>query len=668
MMQRKIIATISLTYANGPLHLGHMVEAVQADTWVRFQQMRGHICYYICGSDCHGTPIMLNAKKAGVDPVEMICKVREQHMRDYAAFDINFDNFHTTHCDENRELVNEIYEKIKDRGDISSKVIEQAYDPKAEMFLPDRFIKGTCPKCGAEDQYGDNCEVCGANYSPTDLISAKSVLTGSTPVLKESEHYFFELPKYTDKLQTWMKESDLQKPIVHKLNEWFEQGLQKWNISRDKPYFGFKIPDTDNKFFYVWLDAPIGYIASFKNFCEKNKMTFYKEFWEKETSTELYHFVGKDVMYFHTLFWPAILMSAELRTPSAVYVHGFLTVNGEKMSKSRGTFVKVSDYLQYFKPDYLRYYFAAKLNNSVEDIDLNLEDFRLKVNSDLVGKLINIASRTAGFIVKRFDGKLSAEFDNIELLENIQKHSEAIAKLYETRQFAQAMKLIMSLADDVNQYISETAPWALIKEQSKQQKAHQICSTAINAFRLLMIYLQPVVPALSYKTCEFLNLEKFNWDDTQKLLSNHSINKFKPMLTRIESKDIAKMNAATVQEKETHKPSLNPPLKPEITFEDFAKIDLRVAKIIEANHVEGADKLIQIKVDLGAEQRQIFAGIKSHFQPQDIVGKNIVIVANLKPRKMRFGLSEGMMILAASPDDSTLTLLNCDTEPGTSVQ
>lgn len=672
MAYRKIITTISLTYANGALHLGHMLEAVQADIWSRFQKMRGHTCHYICGSDCHGTPIMLRAQKEGIDPVELITKTREEHQREYAAFDVNFDNFHLTHSPENQTLVNEFYETINANGDISKKTIQQAFDPEKNMFLPDRFIKGTCPKCGADDQYGDNCEVCGASYATTDLKNAKSVLSGATPILKESEHYFFELPKYQEKVKAWMKASHLQKPVIHKLKEWFDQGIQKWDISRDAPYFGFKIPGTDDKYFYVWLDAPIGYLASFKNFCDQNKKINFDEYWGQNSKTELYHFFGKDVMYFHTLFWPATLMSAQKRTPSSVFVHGFLTVNGEKMSKSRGTFIKVSDYLQHFKPDYLRYYFASKLNNTVEDLDLNLEDFRLKVNADLVGKLINIASRTAGFIHKHFDGKLSAKLDNKKLLESIQKHSKAIAAEYESRQFAQAMKLIMRLTDDVNQYISDAEPWVLIKNEKQKTKAHQVCSTAINAFRLLMIYLQPVIPNLSDKASEFLNVKRFIWRDKVSLLRSHSINKFKPMLTRLEQDDIAKLaTPATTTAHETPvtaAASLQPPLKPEITFEDFAKVDLRVAKIIEANAVKGADKLIQLKVSLGSEQRQIFAGIKSQFKPEDVVGKNVVIVANLKPRKMRFGLSEGMMILASSADDKTLTLLSCDAKPGSNVQ
>lgn len=670
-MVRRILLTASLPYANGPLHLGHILEYVQADVWSRFQTMRGHEAYYICGSDCHGTPIMLRAQKENIAPAELVKKMHVLQKQDLDGFNIRFDQFYTTHSEENQQLASDVYNKLNERGDISTKTIEQAFDPEKQMFLPDRFVKGTCPKCGAEDQYGDNCEVCGATYDPTDLKNPISVLSGATPIQKSSVHYFFELPRYAEKLQNWMQAVNLQKPVLHKMNEWFDSGLQAWDISRDAPYFGFKIPNTEDKYFYVWMDAPIGYMASFKHFCDTQKKANYDDFWRADSDTELYHFVGKDVMYFHTLFWPAMLMGANLKTPNGVYVHGFLTVNGQKMSKSRGTFIKASTYLQHFDPDYLRYYLAAKLNANVEDLDLNLEDFRLRVNSDLVGKLINIASRTAGFITKKFNGRLGNTLDNSELIQHIQSQGDAIAGCYEQRQYAEAMRMIMKLADDTNLYISEKAPWALAKEESQLNTVHGICTTAMNAFRLLMIYLAPVVPSLAEKSAALFNVSDFQWQDTQNILLNHDINTFKPMLTRIEEEGInAMLDESQSDLQAESKTSLTPALKPEITFDDFAKVDLRIAKIIEAEGVEGADKLLRLKVSLGAETRQIFAGVKKAFSPEDIIGKRVVIVANLKPRKMRFGLSEGMMILAVDDKNDDFFLLSPagDAPEGTPVQ
>lgn len=538
-MSRHILITASLPYANGPLHLGHILEYTQADIWARFQRLKGHQAYYICGSDAHGTPIMLRAQKENLDPAVMVEQIREQHRADFRDFDIVFDNFYTTHSEENRELACDIFEKIKASGHITEKTIEQAFDPEKNMFLPDRFVKGTCPKCGADDQYGDACEVCGATYDPTDLKNPVSVLTGATPIQKTSTHYFFELAPFADAIQTWMRDSHLQVPVIKKMNEWFESGLQAWDITRDAPYFGFTIPGTTDKYFYVWMDAPVGYMASFKHFCAQRPDIDFDSFWQQGSNTELYHFIGKDVMYFHTLFWPAMLLGSHYKRPNGVFVHGFVTVNGQKMSKSRGTFITARAYLKHLAPDYLRYYFAAKLNAHIEDIDLNLEDFSLRVNADLVNKLVNIASRTAGFIRKKFDNRLAATLDNEALIQQLQDQADHIAELYESRQYGEAMRVIMQLADEVNSYISDVEPWALAKDESQLARVHTICTTAINAFRILMIYLTPVLPTLSEKTVAFLNVAPFTWQDTQVRLLDHAINDFKPMINRVDPETLS---------------------------------------------------------------------------------------------------------------------------------
>lgn len=542
-MTRKILTTSALIYANGPLHLGHLVEYIQTDIWHRFQKMQGHEAYYICGSDTHGTPIMLRAEKEGITPEALIERIHQEHKQDFAEFFVEFDNFYTTHSDENRELSSEIYRRLKANGDISSKTIKQFYDPEREMFLPDRFIKGECPRCGAGDQYGDNCEVCGATYAPTELVNPASVVTGATPIEKESVHFFFDLPKHEAFLKDWANSGHLQKTITNKLAEWFDTGLQKWDISRDAPYFGFEIPDEAGKYFYVWLDAPVGYMASFKNFCQDDAKL--AEFWSADSKAELHHFVGKDIMYFHALFWPAMLHGAGFRTPTAVHTHGFLTVDGQKMSKSRGTFIKASTYLKHLTPESLRYYYAAKLGDNAEDIDLNLNDFRLRINSDLVGKYINIASRTAGFIVKKFAGQLGDMICEPELWQEFITAGTEVANCYEQRDFGKAMRHIMALADKANQYIAEKEPWALAKDESKLAEVQAICTLAINLFRLLSIYLKPVLPTIVKQVEAFLNVEPLTWTDAEQPLLNHTINKFKPLMQRVQEEDVEALIEAT---------------------------------------------------------------------------------------------------------------------------
>jgi methionyl-tRNA synthetase len=669
-----MIVTSSLPYANGDIHIGHLVEYMQTDIWARFQKMRDVECYYICGTDAHGTPVMLRAQKEGIEPEQLIEKMQQSQLADFKAFGIDFDEFYTTHSPENRELTEKIYLHLKETGSTYTKTIEQAYDPKADMFLPDRFVKGACPKCGAEDQYGDACEACGATYSPLEMTDPCSVISGEKPVKKASEHVFFDLAKHEAFLKDWAASGALQPAISNKLKEWFESGLQGWDIARDKPYFGFEIPGEKDKYFYVWLDAPVGYIASFKHFADQKGMDFLP-FWQENSTTELYHFVGKDVAYFHALFWPAVLKASEHRLPNGVFVHGFLTVNGKKMSKSRGTFIRASTYAKHCDPEALRYYFASKLSDSVEDIDFNVDDFRQKVNSDLVGKLVNIASRCAGFISKRFDGKLAPTLTH-PLLDECQQAADKIATLFEARQFSSAIREIMRQADNANQFISDQQPWVLAKKAETLPEVQVICTIGLNLFRLLMIYLTPVLPALSEKVSAFLNVDAFVWEDCQRLLFDHQINPFKPLMTRLEEEQTQAMldeSQDDIKAADDATPT-NPhiaakPIKDEITIDDFAKIDLRIAKIVEANAVEGADKLIQLKLDVGGETRQIFAGIKKAYQPEDLVGRLTVVVANLKPRKMRFGLSEGMVALAASHDGG-LYLLSPESgaEPGMPVQ
>jgi methionyl-tRNA synthetase len=660
---RKIVVTSALPYANGPIHIGHMVEYTQTDIWVRFQKLQGHECIYVCADDAHGTPIMLSAQAAGISPQQLIDRVKVEHERDFAGFDIGFDNFHSTHSEENKYFATYIYKKLRDGGHIATRTISQSYDPKAEMFLPDRFIKGTCPNCGAEDQYGDNCEVCGATYDPTELKDPRSVVTGETPIEKDSEQYFFKLGDFSDMLKEWTRAGHIQKEIANKMDEWLDEGLRDWDISRNAPYWGFEIPDAPGKYFYVWMDAPIGYLASFKNWCEKTGHDF-DEYWNADSTTELYHFIGKDIARFHTLFFPAMLHGAGFRMPTAVYCHGFLTVDGQKMSKSRGTNIKAKTYLEHLNPEYLRYYYAAKLGSGIDDIDLNLHDFMARVNSDLVGKVVNIASRCAGFIVKKFDGKLSESIADNSLNEQFLAAAETIAADYEAREFGKAMREIMALADLANQYIDEQEPWVRIKDESQQQNVQDTCSVGINCFRQLIILLKPVLPKLAAQAEAFLNVEPMQWADLGNNLLGHNINKFKPLMTRIEQDKIDAIIEASKQV-EAEKPKATAvdsniePIADEISFDDFVKLDLRVARIVEAKAVEKADKLLQLTLDIGNEQRNVFAGIKAAYQPQDLEGRLTVMVANLAPRKMRFGVSEGM-VLAAGPGGKEIYILSPD--------
>ena len=662
--QRKILVTSALPYANGPIHLGHMLEYIQTDIWSRFQKLRGHECHYICADDAHGTPIMLKAQQLGMTPEEMIAQVQKEHERDFADFNIQFDNFHSTHSEENRQLASDIYIKLRDSGYIKTKTISQLFDPEKSMFLPDRFVKGTCPRCKSEDQYGDNCDNCGATYSTTDLINPKSAVSGATPVMKDTEHFFFDLPAFEGMLKEWINSGSLQQEMANKLGEWFEQGLQQWDISRDAPYFGFEIPDAPGKFFYVWLDAPIGYMGSFKNLCDKRDDLNFDDYWSKDSTAEVYHFIGKDIVYFHSLFWPAMLDGAGLRKPTSVYAHGYVTVNGAKMSKSKGTFIKARTYLDNLDPEYLRYYYAAKLSSRIDDLDLNLEDFAQRVNSDLVGKLVNLASRTAGFISKRFDGKL-AKITDTSLTDSFLAKQDAIANFYETREYGKAMREVMTLADIANAYVADSAPWQLIKEDDKQEQAHQVCSNALNLFRILVTYLKPVLPKLAQDVEAFLQME-LKWDNLDTDLAGHEIAKFKALMQRVEMKSIEAIIEASTEnlqvaaepeaKAEVKSPLEQDPISDEISFDDFAKIDLRIARIAKAEHVKEANKLLRLELDLGGETKQVFAGIKSAYAPEDLEGKLTVMVANLAPRQMRFGVSEGM-VLAAGPGGKDLWIM-----------
>ena len=674
---RTILVTSALPYANGPIHIGHMVEYIQTDIWVRFQKLRGHDCRYVCADDAHGTPIMLRARQEGITPEALIAASSQEHQADFADFSVDFDNYHSTHSDENRTFSELIFERNQAGGHISQRTITQAYDAQENMFLPDRFIKGECPKCGAADQYGDNCEVCGSTYSPIELKNAVSAISGTTPVEKETEHLFFKLTDFEDMLKTWIKAGHLQPEVAHKVEEWFNDGLKEWGISRDAPYFGFEIPGHPDKFFYVWMDAPIGYMASFQNLCDKTDGLDFDRYWNRDSDAELYHFIGKDIINFHALFWPAMLSGADFRTPTAIYAHGFLTVDGQKMSKSRGTFIKARTYLDHLNPEYLRYYFAAKLGSGVDDIDLNLEDFVARVNSDLVGKVVNIASRCAGFIVKRFEGRLADECSEAELYQSFVAESDAIAADYENREFGHALRKIMALADRANQYIDANKPWVLAKQEGQEQTVQDVCSVGLNLFRVLITYLQPVLPVMAAEVERFLNIPAMSWNAIETPLTGHTINKFKPLMTRVEQEKIDTMlddskdslGSTAAPEAATTGPLKDDPIAETISFEDFAKLDLRIARITEAAHVEGADKLLRLTLDIGGETRNVFAGIKSAYTPEALQGKLTVMVANLAPRKMRFGVSEGM-VLAAGPGGSELFVLHPDdgAKPGMRVK
>ncbi|MCB1585372.1 MAG: methionine--tRNA ligase [Xanthomonadales bacterium] len=674
--EKKLFITSALPYANGALHLGHILEHTQSDIWARIHRSIGRKVRYLCAEDAHGAPIMLRAEKEGVTPEEFVAGTREEHWQILQGFNISYDHYHTTHSPENQEMVNRIYNGLNANGHIETEVVEQLFDTEKNMFLADRFVKGECPKCGTADQYGDNCENCAATYNATELKNPRSVISGGTPIIKESLHYFVNLRNFEDMLKDWMNQGALQEQVINKLQEWFEMGLQSWDISRDAPYFGFKIPETEDKYFYVWLDAPVGYLGSLKYYCEENNEDL-EDWIAPNANTEMVHFIGKDILYFHSLFWPAMLYGSGIKVPDSVYVHGFITVNGKKMSKSRGTFINASTYLKHLQPDYLRYYYASKLSENIVDIDLNLEDFVAKVNSDLVGKIVNIASRCAGFISKKFDSTLSSEMNNSELYQQFMDSSDEILQLFKERKYSKAIKIVMSLADSANQYISDMEPWQAIKDESKKELVHRVCSDGINLFRVLMSWLSAVVPDTAQKTEEFLNISFANWHDINQPLFNHTINKFKPLITRIEMSSVESIIEDSKQdleslEQETGNLSehlTNDPINETINFDDFAKVDLRVVKIINAEHVDGADKLLQLTLDLGGEKRNVFAGIKSAYKPEDLIGKNTVMVANLAPRKMRFGVSEGM-VLAAGPGGEDIFILNPDNgaEPGMRVK
>lgn len=667
MTSRKILVTSALPYANGSIHLGHLVEYIQTDIWVRFQKMRGHQTVYVCADDAHGSAIMLRAEKEGIPPEQLIDNVRQEHSTDFADFLVNFDNFYSTHSPENKALSEKIYLTLKENGHIATRPVTQYFDPEKQMFLADRFIKGTCPRCGADDQYGDNCEKCSATYDATELKNPKSTISGATPVLKESMHFFFKLPQFQDMLKAWTRSGALQDSVANKLAEWLDSGLQEWDISRDAPYFGFEIPGEPNKFFYVWLDAPIGYMASLKNLCARRPDLDFDSYWTPDSTAEVYHFIGKDIVNFHALFWPAMLEGAGYRKPTALNVHGYLTVNGAKMSKSRGTFIKARTYLDHLQPEYLRYYYASKLTRSVDDLDLNLEDFIQKVNSDLVGKVINIASRCAGFIARGNNNLLVKANAAPELWSNFQQAIPSIAEAYESRDFNRAMREIMALADQANAWIAEKAPWALNKQEGKAQEVQAICTMGINLFRLLILTLKPVLPALAEKAEGYLNIPPLTWTDGQTPLpEGHTVNEFKPLMTRIEQEQVNAMIEASKEDlKAENAPKGNgelvkDPLAPEIEFDTFAAVDIRVAKILKAQSVEGADKLLQLTLDIGDEQRNVFAGIKSAYKdPSKLEGRLTVMIANLKPRKMRFGMSEGM-VMAAGPGGEEIYLLSPD--------
>ena len=684
-MTRKILVTSALPYANGSIHLGHMVEHIQTDVWVRFQKLRGHECYYCCADDTHGTPVMLAAQKQGIAPEDMIAKVREEHLADFTGFGIGYDNYYSTHSPENKQFSQDIYRALKANGKIESRVIEQLFDPEKQMFLPDRFVKGECPKCHAQDQYGDNCEVCGTTYSPTELINPYSAVSGAKPELRESEHFFFKLGECADFLKAWTSGNNphdgkphLQAEALNKMKEWLGEGeettLSDWDISRDAPYFGFEIPDAPGKYFYVWLDAPVGYMASFKNLCDRIGVDF-DEYFKADSQTEMYHFIGKDILYFHALFWPAMLHFSGHRAPTGVYAHGFLTVDGQKMSKSRGTFITAKSYLeQGLNPEWMRYYIAAKLNSKIEDIDLNLQDFISRVNSDLVGKYVNIAARASGFIAKRFEGRLK-DVSGSALLAKLAAESDSIAEQYENREYARALRDIMALADVVNEYVDANKPWELAKQEGQDERLHEVCSELINAFTMLTAYLAPVLPKVAENAAKFLNLEAITWANTRKTLGEHAINKYEHLMQRVEQKQVDDLIEANKQSiaaaaAPAAEESKYEKVAEQASFDDFMKIDMRVAKVLNCEAVEGSTKLLKFDLDFGFEKRIIFSGIAASYpNPAELNGRMVIAVANFAPRKMaKFGVSEGM-ILSAATADGKLKLLNVDAgaQPGDKV-
>ncbi|MBN1436399.1 MAG: methionine--tRNA ligase [Sedimentisphaerales bacterium] len=671
-MTRRILVTAALPYANGSIHIGHLVEYIQTDIWVRFQKMQGHDCIYCCADDTHGTPIMIRARKEGVAPEQIIEKMHAEHQRDFAGFNIDFDSYYSTHSPENQQFSETIFNALKDSGHIEIRDVEQAYCDTDKMFLPDRFIRGICPKCGAPDQYGDSCEACHSTYTPVELKDPACSICGNPPVRQTSKHYFFKLADFTEQLQQWVAAGHVHPQIANKLQEWFQQGLRDWDISRDAPYFGFKIPGETDKYFYVWLDAPIGYIASTKNYCNQTGRNF-DDYWHNP-DTEIHHFIGKDITYFHALFWPAMLMGANFNTPTQLAIHGFLTVNGEKMSKSRGTFINAATYLKHLDPQYLRYYYACKLGSGPEDIDLSIEDFVSRINSDLVGNLANLASRSVTMLNKNLDAKLGAlTTEARELLAQLAQAESEIAQLFEAREYASAIRTICRLADLVNRYIDDRKPWKQIK--TDPEHARETLTTVANAVRLLTIYVKPIIPAFAEKIESILNVEPLKWSDTQTLLENHTINPFQRLIERVDPDKAQAMIEESKQEQaqdakssKTPSPLDEEPLAEQITYDDFVKVDLRVAKVVKAEHVEGADKLLHLELDLGGETRSVFAGIKKAYDPEQLLGKHMIMVANLAPRKMKFGLSEGM-ILAAGPGDADVFALTIDpgAKPGQRV-
>lgn len=684
-MTRKILVTSALPYANGSIHLGHMVEHIQTDVWVRFQKLRGHECYYCCADDTHGTPVMLAAQKQGIAPEDMIAKVREEHLADFTGFFIGYDNYYSTHSPENKQFSQDIYRALKANGKIESRVIEQLFDPEKQMFLPDRFVKGECPKCHAQDQYGDNCEVCGTTYSPTELINPYSAVSGAKPELRESEHFFFKLGECADFLKAWTSGNNphdgkphLQPEALNKMKEWLGEGeettLSDWDISRDAPYFGFEIPDAPGKYFYVWLDAPVGYMASFKNLCDRIGIDF-DEYFKADSQTEMYHFIGKDILYFHALFWPAMLHFSGHRAPTGVYAHGFLTVDGQKMSKSRGTFITAKSYLeQGLNPEWMRYYIAAKLNSKIEDIDLNLQDFISRVNSDLVGKYVNIAARASGFIAKRFEGRLK-DVSGSALLVKLAAESNNIAEQYENREYARALRDIMALADIVNEYVDANKPWELAKQEGQDARLHEVCSELINAFTMLTAYLAPVLPKVAENAAKFLNLEAITWANTRETLGEHAINKYEHLMQRVEQKQVDDLIEANKQSiaaaaAPAAEESKYEKVAEQASFDDFMKIDMRVAKVLNCEAVEGSTKLLKFDLDFGFEKRIIFSGIAASYpNPAELNGRMVIAVANFAPRKMaKFGVSEGM-ILSAATAEGKLKLLDVDAgaQPGDKV-
>ena len=675
-MSRRILVTSALPNANGPIHLGHVLEQIQTDIWVRFQRMRGNQAVYVCADDAHGTATMIKAEQEGVPAEALVENMRQLHVADSQGFLIAHDNYYSTHSPENQHYSELIYDRLQEAGLIFTEKVEQLYDPEKGLFLADRFVVGSCPKCKTPDQYGDNCESCGATYNANELIDPKSIFSGATPELRGSDHYFFDLGRYTDFLKGWTRSDAVQPEIANKLAEWLDDGLRAWDISRDAPYFGFTIPGTTGKYFYVWMDAPIGYMASFKNLCDRDNDLNFDDFWAPDSSAEVHHFIGKDIVNFHALFWPAVLDGANFRTPSKVHTHGFLTVDGTKMSKSRGTFILAKTYLEHLSPEYLRYYYAAKLNGSADDLDLNLEDFVARVNSDLVGKVINIASRTAGFLVKQFDGVLADSVHDAALMAQFHAQAEPIAALFEAGDTAKAMREVTALADAANQYIAKHEPWNMAKNPEQRDAVQLVCSQGINMFRCLAIFLKPVLPEMAEKAEAFLNVQPLIWADAEAPLLGHTISKFKPMLQRIETAQIEKMVEASKQPESapasasaSGKPSAPRDAPGEISIDDFMKVQLKVARIIEATPVEGADKLLQLTLDVGDHQRQVFSGIKAAYHAEDLVGRLTVVVANLATRKMRFGVSEGM-VLAAGPGGSDIFLLSPDSgaEPGMNVK